>query len=195
MFLIRSLAEAGWELGGCGSSAELRRQQRVLAARHVPLLLPGVKPLCLRAADVHSAGSTASGLACPCPTARLILCASIDCENKLRSRVIRNDFAAEEAALIQRRGAKVMGSSGALQRLWHLLAHGTQCWDAFSCRYRKTTSKNHPKLLLGSTAPCKNPNPSAEEGAPRLCRNRLLCDHKINFWAKFVTAAQNCGNR
>lgn len=63
MFLITSLAEAGWELGECVNSAELRRQQRVLAARHVPHFLPGMKPLWLRAADLDGAGSTASNRA------------------------------------------------------------------------------------------------------------------------------------
>lgn len=89
MFLITSLAEAGWELGECVNSAELRRQQRVLAARHVPHFLPGMKPLWLRAADLDGAGNTASNLARLCPRAHLVLCAFTDWENKLRGGVTR----------------------------------------------------------------------------------------------------------
>lgn len=183
--------------GSCVNSAEPRRQQRVLAARQLPHLLPGVKPLC--AVDLDGAGSTASNLACLSPRARLILCAFMDWDNKLRSRVIRRWFCCWRSSFDSKPRCRV---AGVHCKDWgSSWAHGTlccglwHCWDAFPWSYCKTASKHHSKLLLGSTAPCTSPNPSAEQGAPKFCRNRLSCDCKINFRAKIVTAAENCGNK
>lgn len=107
----------------CDFSRAEERRQRVLAVRHVPLLLPGMKPLWLCVADVDGAGVTASDLTCLWPRAHLIVCL-----HGLRNQTGGQSdkkviWLLEEAALIQNLGCRgSLSSSGASQRWRQLLA-------------------------------------------------------------------------
>ena len=98
------------------------RRQRVLAVRHVPHLLPGMKRLWLCATDLDRAGGTASNLACPWPRTRLTLRLhglGNQTGGQSNKKVV---WLLEEAALIQNPGHRgSSSSSGTLQRWQQLL--------------------------------------------------------------------------
>lgn len=136
----------------CGFSCAGERRQRVLAVRHVPHLLPGMRPLWLGAADLDGAGGTASNLACPWPRTHLTLCLQglgNQTGGQNDKKVI---WLLEEAALIQNPGCRgSLSSSRALQRLRQQLL-GTP-FSLGSFQPLPTSSTGMPSL--GAAAKCR----------------------------------------